>query len=92
MTSPARRSAHRLETIHPDDFLLDQLDLSPPTVLRVTQEQAAHTRQPRNTRSRRELLDRTLTWNQAICGESCASTRLTTISTGLTGRWTALRR
>jgi putative transposase len=33
---------------------------------------------------RRELLDRTLIWNQAICGGSCASTRPTTISTGLT--------
>jgi putative transposase len=41
---------------------------------------------------RRELLDRTLIWNQAICGGSCASTRPTTISTGLTGRWTPLRR
>lgn len=35
---------------------------------------------------RRELLDRTLIWNQAICGGSCASTRPTIISTGLTGR------
>jgi len=35
-----------LRAIHPDDFLLDQLDLSPPTMLRVIQEQAAHTRRP----------------------------------------------
>jgi hypothetical protein len=35
-----------LEAVHPDDFLLDQLDLSPPTILQVIQEQAAHTRRP----------------------------------------------
>ncbi|MGH3199085.1 MAG: hypothetical protein ACRDNT_24905 [Streptosporangiaceae bacterium] len=35
-----------LEAIHPDDFLLDQLDLSPPTILQVIREQAAHTRRP----------------------------------------------
>jgi hypothetical protein len=35
-----------LEAVHPDDFLLDQLDLSPPTVLQVIREQAAHTRRP----------------------------------------------
>ena len=35
-----------LEAVHPDDFLLDQLDLSPPTILRVIHEQAAHTRRP----------------------------------------------
>jgi hypothetical protein len=35
-----------LEAVHPDDFLLDQLDLSPPTVLQVIHEQAAHTRRP----------------------------------------------
>jgi hypothetical protein len=40
-------SAVGLEAVHPDDFLLDQLDLSPPTILQVIQEQAAHTRQPR---------------------------------------------
>jgi transposase InsO family protein len=40
---------------------------------------------------RRELLDRTLVWNQAICGGSCTSTRSTTISTGRTGRWPQLR-
>ena len=33
-----------LEAFHPDDFLLDQLDLSPPTILQVIREQAAHTR------------------------------------------------
>jgi hypothetical protein len=38
-----------LEAVHPDDFLLDQLDLSPSAVLRVIHEQAAHTRQPRLT-------------------------------------------
>jgi hypothetical protein len=35
-----------LEALHPDDFLLDQLDLSPPTILQVIREQAAHTRRP----------------------------------------------
>ncbi|WP_018638836.1 PIN domain-containing protein [Parafrankia elaeagni] len=35
-----------LRAIHPDDFLLDQLDFSPPTMLRVIQEQATHTRRP----------------------------------------------
>lgn len=35
-----------LEAIHPDEFLLDQLDLSPPTLLRVIQEQATRTRKP----------------------------------------------
>ena len=40
-------SAFGLEAVHPDDFLLDQLDLSPPTILQVIQEQAAYTRQPR---------------------------------------------
>jgi hypothetical protein len=35
-----------LEAVHPDDFLLDQLDLSPPTILQVISEQAAHTRKP----------------------------------------------
>jgi hypothetical protein len=39
-------SALRLEAVHPDDFLFDQLDLSPPTILQVIQEQAACTRQP----------------------------------------------
>ena len=29
---------------------------------------------------------------RSMRGESCASTRLTTINTGPTGRWTALRR
>jgi len=38
-----------LDVIHPDDFLLDQLDLAPRVVLDVLQEQAAHTRQPRLT-------------------------------------------
>lgn len=38
-----------LEAVHPDSFLLDQLDLSPPTVLQVIREQAAHTRRPQLT-------------------------------------------
>ena len=41
---------------------------------------------------RRELLDRTLIWNPAICGESCESTRPTTISIGHIAPWTAPRR
>ena len=39
-----------LEAVHPDDFVLDQLDLSPPTILQVIREQAAHTRRPPLTR------------------------------------------
>jgi len=39
-----------LEAVHPDDFLLDQLDLSPPTILQVIREQAARTRRPPLTR------------------------------------------
>jgi hypothetical protein len=35
-----------LEAVHPDDFMLDLLDLSPPTILQVIHEQAAHTRKP----------------------------------------------
>ena len=35
-----------LEAVHPDDFLLDQLDLSPSTVVRVIREQAARTKRP----------------------------------------------
>jgi predicted nucleic acid-binding protein len=35
-----------LEVIHPNDFLLDQLDLDPRTVIDVIREQAAHTRNP----------------------------------------------
>jgi hypothetical protein len=38
-----------LEAVHPDTFLLDQLDLSPSTVLQVIREQAAHTIRPRLT-------------------------------------------
>jgi hypothetical protein len=37
---------------------------------------------------RRELLDRTLIWNQAHLPRSCGSTRPTTTSTAPTGRWT----
>ncbi len=35
-----------MEAVGPDAFLLDQLDLSPSTVLQVIREQAAHTRRP----------------------------------------------
>lgn len=35
-----------VEVTHPDDFLLDQLDLAPRVVLDVLREQAAHTLQP----------------------------------------------
>ncbi len=35
-----------LEAVRPDDFLLDQLDLSPPTILQIIREQAARTRRP----------------------------------------------
>ena len=35
-----------IEVIHPDEFLLDQLDLAPRTVLEVLREQAAYTRHP----------------------------------------------
>jgi putative transposase len=41
---------------------------------------------------RRELLDRTRSGTRPICGGSCTRTRSTTISTGLTGRWTQPRR
>jgi hypothetical protein len=48
---PEHRTLSRLglEALHPDDFLPDQLDLSPPTILQVTSEQAARTRQPSRT-------------------------------------------
>ncbi|MGH9083023.1 MAG: hypothetical protein ACRDWN_06740, partial [Acidimicrobiales bacterium] len=36
----------QIEIIHPDHFLLDQLDLAPRVVLDVLREQADHTRQP----------------------------------------------
>lgn len=35
-----------IAVVHPDDFLLDQLDLTPRVVLEVLREQAAHTRSP----------------------------------------------
>jgi hypothetical protein len=35
-----------LEAVRPDNFLLDQPDLSPPTILQVIREQAARTRRP----------------------------------------------
>jgi transposase InsO family protein len=41
---------------------------------------------------RHEPLDRILIWMRTICGGSCASTRPISIITGLTGRWTPLRR
>jgi putative transposase len=40
---------------------------------------------------RRELLDRTLVWNQIIGGTSCASTRPATVSTRCTAPCTTLR-
>jgi hypothetical protein len=36
-----------IAAVHPDTFLLDQLDLAPPLVLDVLREQAAHTRRPK---------------------------------------------
>jgi putative transposase len=41
---------------------------------------------------RRELLDRTLIWNQPTCCGYCATTKPTTISTGHTAPCTAPRR
>jgi hypothetical protein len=41
-TTASTRSDWRQST--PDDFLLGQLDLSPPTILQVIHEQAAHTK------------------------------------------------
>ena len=38
-----------ISAVHPDAFLLDQLDLAPPVVLDVLREQADHTRNPRFT-------------------------------------------
>lgn len=35
-----------LEALHPDGFLLDQVDLSPPTIVQVIREQATHTKNP----------------------------------------------
>ncbi len=35
-----------IDVVHPDAFLLDQLDLAPRIVLEVLSEQAAHTRRP----------------------------------------------
>jgi predicted nucleic acid-binding protein len=35
-----------IEALHPDDFLLDQLDLAPRIVLEVLREQAAHAHKP----------------------------------------------
>jgi predicted nucleic acid-binding protein len=35
-----------IAVVHPDDFLLDQLDLAPRVVLDALREQAAHTRKP----------------------------------------------
>jgi predicted nucleic acid-binding protein len=36
----------QIAVVHPDEFLLDQLDLAPRVVLDVLREQAAHTRNP----------------------------------------------
>jgi putative transposase len=41
---------------------------------------------------RREVLDRPSSGTRLTCDRSCASTRPTTTSTGLTGRWTPLPR
>jgi hypothetical protein len=41
-----------LEAVHPDDFLLGQLDLSPPTIVQIIREQAAHIRNPGIRQSR----------------------------------------
>lgn len=35
-----------IEVVHPDDFLLDNLDLSPTTVLQVIRRQASHAKLP----------------------------------------------
>ena len=39
-------AAFDLEAVHPDDFLLDQLDLSPVVVQNVVREQAEHSKAP----------------------------------------------
>lgn len=39
-------AALEIAVVHPDDFLLDQLNLAPRVVLDVLREQAAHTRNP----------------------------------------------
>jgi hypothetical protein len=45
--------------VHPDDFPLDQLDLSPPALSQVIREQAAHTRRaPLTPRDLATLLGR----------------------------------
>jgi hypothetical protein len=43
---PGALAAFDLEAVHPDDFLLDQLDLSPVIVQDVVREQAAHAKAP----------------------------------------------
>lgn len=47
---------HAVAAMHPDEFLLDQLDLAPPVVLRALAKQAARYRNPPT--DRRMLLDR----------------------------------
>lgn len=42
----ASLATYGLQAVHPDSFLLDLLDLSPPTILQVIREQAQHTRRP----------------------------------------------
>lgn len=44
---PAALDPFGVVAVHPDEFLLDQLDLAPAVVLAVLREQAAHTRAPR---------------------------------------------
>lgn len=46
---PAALRPHHAEALHPDDFVLDLLDLAEGTVLRVLQEQAAALRNPPRT-------------------------------------------
>lgn len=41
-----RRAPHNVEAVHPDTFLLDQLDLAPTTVLSALRRQAVRLRKP----------------------------------------------
>jgi predicted nucleic acid-binding protein len=75
-----------VEVIHPDDFLLNQLDLAPRVVLEVLREQAAHTRRPpltpvdlialigpsRSTRLRRRSRTTDLRWLSPPVVGTCA--------------------
>jgi predicted nucleic acid-binding protein len=46
---------HHLEAIHPDDFLLSQMELSPPRAVRALKDQLAALKNPRKTAD--EFLD-----------------------------------